>query len=134
MKSAEAQAEDQGKKLYTTQLNLATEKATVLDLQAKLKRAEEALKVAQEAATAAETLAYERGVQETETRLTAEVTAVCREYCAKTYSQALDRAGIPADSNLRRTDQVYYPKDLRENPSPPPSPATIPFLLLMNLS
>ena len=126
LKSAGAQAEDQRKELCTTQLNLATEKAAVLDLQAKLKRAEEALKVAQEAVTAAETLAYERGVQETETRLTAEVTAVCREYCAKTYSQALDRAGIPTNSNLRKTDQVYYPEDLRENPTPPPPPATIP--------
>ena len=75
-----------------------------MDLQAKLKKAEEALKVAQEAATAVETLAYERGVLEMETKLTAEVTAVCREYCAETYSQALDRAGIPTDSDLRRTD------------------------------
>ena len=82
LKSSEAQVENQRKELYTTQLNLATEKAAVLDLQAKLKRAEKALKVAQEAATATETLAYERGVQETETRLTAEVTAVCREYYA----------------------------------------------------
>ena len=40
LKSAEAQAEDQRKKLYTTQLNLATEKVAVLDLQAKLKGAE----------------------------------------------------------------------------------------------
>ena len=128
LKSSEAQAEDQNKELYMTQLNLATEKAAVLDLQAKLKKAEKALKVAQEAATATETLAYERRVQETETRLTAEVTAVCREYCAETYSQALDWAGIPADSNLRRTDQVYYPENLRENPTPPPPPATIPLL------
>ena len=126
LKNAETQAEDQRKELYMTQLNLAIEKAAVLDLQDKLKRAEEALKVAQEAATTAETLAYERGVQETETRLTAEVTAVCREYCAETYSQALDWAGIPADSNLRRTDQVYYLEDLRENPTPFPLPATIP--------
>ena len=58
--------------------------------------------MAQEAATAAENLAYERGVQETETRLTIEVIAVCREYYAETYSQALDRAGIPADSEDRR--------------------------------
>ena len=36
LKSAKAQAEDQGKELYTTQLNLATKKATVLDLQSKL--------------------------------------------------------------------------------------------------
>ena len=90
LKSAKAQAEDQRKELYTTQLNLTTEKAGVLDLQAKLKGAEEALKMAQEAVIAVETSAYERGVLETETRLTAEVTVVCREYCTETYNQALD--------------------------------------------
>ena len=46
LKSAEAQAEDQRKELYITQLNLTTEKAAVLDLQSKLLRAEEALKMA----------------------------------------------------------------------------------------
>ena len=111
LKSAEAQAEDQCKEFYTTQLNLATKKAAILDLQSKLQRAEKALKVAQEAFIAAETSAYERGALETKTRLTAEVTAICREYCAETYNQALDWAGIPADSDLRRTDQVYYPED-----------------------
>ena len=66
------------------------------------------------------------GVLETETRLTGEVTAVYREYCAEMYSQALDWAGIPTDSDLRRTDQMYYPEDLRENTTPPPPPATLP--------
>lgn len=109
LKNVEAQAEDQRKELYMTQLNLATEKAAVLDLQSKLQRAKEALKVAQEAVIAAETSAYKRGVLEMETRLTAKVTAVCREYCAETYNQALNRAGILADFDLRRTNQVYYP-------------------------
>ena len=86
LKNAEAQAEDQCKDLYTTQLNLATEQAAVLDLKAKLQKAEEALKVAQESATAAETSAYERGVLETKARLTAEVIVVCREYCAEMYN------------------------------------------------
>ena len=54
-----------------------------MNLQAKLQKAEEALKVAQEAAKAAKTSAYERGVMETEARLTAEVTVVCREYVLK---------------------------------------------------
>ena len=63
---------------------------------------------------------------ETKTKLTAEVTAVCREYCAETYNQALDWAGIPTDSDLRRTDQVYYPEDLRENMTAPPPPAALP--------
>ena len=36
LKTVEAQAEDQRKLLFTTELNLATEKATVLSLKAKL--------------------------------------------------------------------------------------------------
>ena len=104
LKNAKAQAKGQCKELYTTQLNLTTEQAAILDLKAKLQKAKEALKVAQEAAKAAETSFYERGKLETEAMLTAEVTVVCREYCAETYNQALDRAGIPADSNLRRVD------------------------------
>ena len=82
--------------------------------------------MAQDAAKAAETVAYEHGVLETEARLTAEVTVVCREYCAETYNQALDRAGIPADSELRRVDQVYYLKDIREDTTAPPPPAALP--------
>ena len=104
LKTAETQAEDQRKQLYTTQINLATEKVAVLDLKAELQKAYEALKVAQEAAKAVETAAYKRGVLETEARLTAEVTVVCRDYCVETYYQALDRAGVPVDSDLRRAD------------------------------
>ena len=80
LKNAEAQAEDQHKELYTNQLNLATEQAAVLDLKAKLQKAEEVLNVAQEAARAVDTSVYERGMLETEARLTAEVIVVCREY------------------------------------------------------
>ena len=76
---------------------------------------------------AAENSAYERGMLETEARLTAEVTVVCRGYCAETYNQALDRAGVLADSDLRRVDQVYNPEDLRENITAPPPPVTLPF-------
>ena len=127
LKNTEAQAEDQCKELYTTQLNLATEQAAILDLKAKLQKAEEALKVAQEDAKATETSVYECEVLEMKARLTAERTVVCKEYCAKTYNQALDRAGIPTDSDLRRMDQVYYPKDLRENTTATPPPTTLPF-------
>ena len=126
MKTIEAQAEDQRKQLYTTQINRATEKAAVLDLMAKLQKAQEALKVVQDTAKAAEATAYERGVLETEARLIAEVMVVCRDYCAKTYFQALDLAGIPADSNLRRADQVYYLEDIREDPTALPPPAALP--------
>ena len=126
MKTTEAQAEDQCKQLYTIQINLATEKAAVLDLKAELQKAQEALKVAKEAAKAMEAAAYERGVLETEARLTVEVTVVCRDYCTKTYYQALDRAGVPADFDLTRADQVYYPEDIREDPIALPPPAALP--------
>ena len=53
--------------------------------------------MAQEAAMAAETSAYERGVVETEARLTAEVTVVCRDYCAETYYQTLDWVRVPIE-------------------------------------
>ena len=81
--------------------------------------------VAKEAAKAAKAAAYECGVVEMEARLTAEVTVVCRDYCTETYYEALNRAGVPADSDLRRAKKVYYPKDIREDPTAPP-PATLP--------
>ena len=59
-------------------------------------------------------------------RLTAEVTVVYKDYCAETYYQALDRAGVPADSDLRRTDQVYYPEDIGEDPTALPPPIALP--------
>ena len=83
---------------------------------AELQKAQEALKVAKEVAKAAEAAAYECEVLETEARLTAEVTVVCEDYCAETYYQAFDWVGVPADSDLRRADQVYYPEDIREDP------------------
>ena len=39
LKTAEAQAKDQRKLLYTTKLNLATEKATVISLKVELQKA-----------------------------------------------------------------------------------------------
>ena len=114
MKTAETQAEDQRKQLYTTQINLATEKAMVLNLKTGLQKTQEALKVANETAKAAEAAAYERKVVETKARLTAEVTVVYKDYCAETYYKALDRAGVPVDSDPRRADKVYYPEDIIE--------------------
>ena len=126
MKTAETQAEDQRKQLYTTQINLATEKAMVLNLKTGLQKTQEALKVANETAKAAEAAAYERRVVETKARLTAEVTVVYKDYCAETYYKALDRAGVPVDSDPRRADKVYYPEDIIEDPTALPPPAALP--------
>ena len=57
LKNVKAQAEDQHKQLYTTQINLATEKATDPDLKAELQKAQKALMVAKEATKVAEAAA-----------------------------------------------------------------------------
>ena len=84
--------------------------------------------MAKEAAKAVKVAAYERGVVEIEARLIVEVTVVCRDYCAETYYKALDRAGVPTDSDLRKADKVYYPEDIREDPTalPPPAALSLP--------
>ena len=99
----------------------------VLDLKTELQKAQEALVVAKEAIKAAKVATYEHGVMETEARLTAEVMVVCKNYCAETYNIALDRAGVPSDSDLRRVDKVYYPEDIREDSSALPPPTALPF-------
>ena len=82
--------------------------------------------MAKEAAKAAEAAAYEREVVETEARLIAKVTVVCKDYCAETYYQALDRAEVHADFDLKRADKVYYLEDIREDPTALPPPVAIP--------
>ena len=70
LKATEAQAKDQGKKLYTTALELATQKQFVMDLKAELKKAKdvavEVVPVARKATEAAERTSYKRGVMDTE--------------------------------------------------------------------
>ena len=66
LKTVETQAEDQRKLLYTTELNLATEKVVVLSLKAELEKAKAEAQMVKEAAKAAEIAAYKRGVLEIE--------------------------------------------------------------------
>ena len=54
------------------------------------------------------------GVQETQGRLTEEFSAVARDYCDISWGKALNVAGIPADSSLRRPESIYYDPDIRE--------------------
>ena len=63
------------------------------------------------------------GVQETQSRLTEEFSAVARDYCDITWGKALDAAGVPADSVLRQPESIYYDSDICVLPgseSPPP--------------
>ena len=48
---------------------------------------------------------------------------MARDYYNITWGKAFDVAGVPADSNLRRLESIYYDSDIRELPgsgSPPP--------------
>ena len=52
---------------------------------------------------------YDVGVAETEDALWAEVPAVCRAYCTQTWEEALNRAGIEASSELRKSENIVFP-------------------------
>ena len=54
MKNVEAQAEDQRKKLHSTEIELATQRQLVLELKANLEKAKEVAKAVKEAAEASE--------------------------------------------------------------------------------
>ena len=50
---------------------------------------------------------------ETEDALRAEVPAICRAYCAQTWEEALNRAGIGASSELRKPKNIFFPPALQ---------------------
>ena len=51
------------------------------------------------------------------------MSAVARDYCDITWEKALDAARVPANSNLKRPESVYYDPNIQALPgsdSPPP--------------
>ena len=114
--------------LHLSEINLATEKQMVLDLKAELSKTKEEARLAREAAEAAVATSYERGVADTEARLTDEVAVVCRDYITMSWGVALDRATVPVDSDLRKIENIFFPKDIREIPGsvPPEEPLSAP--------
>ena len=122
LKTTEKQAEGLCKELHYCEINLATERQTVKDLREELSKAKEAVQLIKEAAEAEKQASYALVVQETQNRLTEEFSAVARDYCDITWGKALDAAGFPADSSLRRPESIYYDSDIQELPgydSPP---------------
>ena len=102
LKNAEAQVKDQSKLLYTTEIDLATQKQLVLDLKAKQQKvknvAKEATWMAKETTKAVKRTSYERKVEDTEISLAEEVARVCWDYCTETWTEALNNAGVLANS------------------------------------
>ena len=130
LKTAKTQVEDQRKKLYTTKLELATQKQFSTDLKAELKKvkdaAEKATRAAKEATKATERTSYERGVVDTEAWLANEVVVVCRDYYTESWGVAMDRAGVSTDSKLRKFKNVFFQEDIREIPLELPPPTALP--------
>ena len=114
LKTTEKQVEDIRKELHYTKISLATKKQMVTELREELRKAREAAQLLKEATEAEKQAAYDLGVQETQSRLTEEFSTVARDYCDITWGKALDVAGVPADSNLRRPESIYYDSDIRE--------------------
>ena len=61
----------------------------------------------------AEQHGYDVGVVETEDALRAEAPAVCRAYCAQTWEEALNQAGVEASSGLRKPESIIFPSVLQ---------------------
>ena len=76
-------------------------------------KAEEAKAKAEREKEEAEQHSYDVGVAETEDALRAEVPAVCRAYCAQTWEEALNQAGIDASSKLRKPENIFFPPALQ---------------------
>ena len=64
--------------------------------------------MAKEAAEASKQASYKRGVQETEIQLEDELVEVCRDYCKEVWVEALNQVGIPATSEWRLAENIYY--------------------------
>ena len=139
------QAEEQARLLHETNAELKKTQEQVLvfkkhleetqklkEQAEKLKeRAEEARINSEQAMNEAEQRGYEIGIAETKKALRAEVPEVCRIYCARTWSEALNRAGVEASSELRKPENVYYPEAIRSSApqsyqADTPSPAINP--------
>ena len=72
---------------------MATQRQLVLELKSDLQKAKE---VAQ--AEPSKQASYLLGIEETEIRLAEELVEVCRDYCKVTWEEALNLAGVLADS------------------------------------
>ena len=118
MKTTEKQFEDIRKQLHYMEINMATEKQLVTELRKELQKAREAAQLLKEATEAEKQAADTLGMEETQARLKEEFFAVAKDYCNISWGKALDVAGVPADSGLRRLESIYYDPEIRELSDP----------------
>ena len=118
LKTTEKQVEDIYKQLHYNEINLAIKKQLVTELREELRKAREAVQLVKEAAEAEKQAAYTLGVEDTQARLTEESSFVYRDYCDISWGRALDVAGVPVDSDLRRLESIYFDPEIHELSGP----------------
>ena len=79
--------------------------------------------MAKETTKAVERASYERKVEDTEISLAEEVARVCRDYCTETWIEALNNAGVLANSKLRKAESIFFPEHIQGAPADLPSTA-----------
>ena len=97
---------------------MATKKQLVTDLREELRKARKAAQLHKEAAEVEKQAAYTLGMEETQAKLTEELSAVVRDYCDISWAKALDAARIPTNFGLRRSKSIYYDPDIYELSDP----------------
>ena len=57
-----------------------------------------------------------------------EVAGVCRDYVTESWGVAMDRAAVPANSDLRRLENIFFPEDIHYvlGSDPPEEPPFAP--------
>ena len=68
--------------------------------------------MAREATEAMVNKSYEGEVLDTETRLAEEVAIVCKDYVTESWVMTMDQAGVLADSELRKVENIFYLEDI----------------------
>ena len=85
-----------------------------MELREELQKAREAIQLVKEAVEAKKQAAFMLRVEETQARLTEELTVVCGDYYDIFWRKALDAAGVPVGFDLRRLESIYYDPEIRE--------------------
>ena len=132
LESAWRQAEEQRQLLREAKDQLASSKKQIAALKKKLEEAqklkdhaeklraeaEKAKVEAEKARDEVEQYGYDVDVAEIEDTLRAQVPIVCWTYCAQTWEEALNWAGVEAYSELRRPESIYFPLAIRASDLP----------------
>ncbi|XP_075649683.1 uncharacterized protein LOC142620155 [Castanea sativa] len=132
LKTMKTQIEGQRKLLRERDEELSQAQRECSDLKKELALIKEEASSFQRSLEAAKQTSYEEGVETTEEQLTEAFVALCREYCQKVWGEALNVAGVPLSSDLRKSENVWLPLEIQEiekAPAATPTPeSTLPAL------